>query len=334
MWVLNSIINVAKMSTETLLSKIPTKDGNLAPSTPTQQALGLKRRDNPPCPLLEIDDSVLSRILSQQDLIPHSLAACGPVCRRLHHVVATQCESRWKEFFADRWELTSIQFNAMKLAGSWMKLFSARYMAELCAQPWSRPSRYEVDACIQAFIHPTKETTEQICVVFLVDGSGSVTDDDFHVMRNFISLAVETISQGTDKDMLYAIIQFSNECRVELPPCPTTPDEISDILETVQRMNGGTNITAAIRSAGQLMKPLQANTKRVVALLTDGRVDSYQAREASSMAQRLVDEQGDVSLYAFGVGRGVDRQELAKIIGGEDPEGRILGLCTLYEAPW
>ena len=32
-----------------------------------------------------------------------------------------------------------------------------------------------------------------------------------------------------------------------------------------------------------------------------------QAREAVSMVQRLADEQANVSLFAFGVGRGVDK---------------------------
>ncbi len=32
-----------------------------------------------------------------------------------------------------------------------------------------------------------------------------------------------------------------------------------------------------------------------------------QAREAVAMTQRLADEQANVSLFAFGVGRGVDK---------------------------
>ena len=38
------------------------------------------------------------------------------------------------------------------------------------------------------------------------------------------------------------------------------------------------------------------------------------------MARRLADEQPLVELWAFGVGRGVDRQELLHIIAGQDPE--------------
>lgn len=44
------------------------------------------------------------------------------------------------------------------------------------------------------------------------------------------------------------------------------------------RMNGGTNISLAIQKAGQLLKPLGDECSRVLVLLTDGRVDSHQAR--------------------------------------------------------
>lgn len=42
------------------------------------------------------------------------------------------------------------------------------------------------------------------------------------------------------------------------------------------RMNGGTNISLAIQRAGQLLKPLPSSTRRVLVLLTDGRIDSHQ----------------------------------------------------------
>lgn len=38
------------------------------------------------------------------------------------------------------------------------------------------------------------------------------------------------------------------------------------------------------------------------------------------MAARLGDEQAHVRLHAYGVGRGVDREELLRIIGGREPE--------------
>jgi hypothetical protein len=59
--------------------------------------------------------------------------------------------------------------------------------------------------------------------------------------------------------------------------------------------------------------------RRVAVLLTDGRVDAHQAREAAAAAARLEDEQA-VRVFALGVGRGVDTDELARIIGGGDAD--------------
>lgn len=115
-------------------------------------------------------------------------------------------------------------------------------------------------------------------------------------------------------------------------------------------MNGGTNIAVAIQKAGQLLKKhCHEDAIRTVVLLTDGRVDKHQAHEAVCMVERLADEQRNVSLFAFGVGRGVDRVELENIIagaaiaeqhsacyvkGGPQDVMRYIELCVRDDPPW
>jgi hypothetical protein len=108
-------------------------------------------------------------------------------------------------------------------------------------------------------------------------------------------------------------------------------------------MNGGTNIAAAVAKAGSLFKACTSctsATRRVLVLLTDGRIDSYQAREAGQMVAQLADEQAHVGLWAFGVGRGVDAAELMRIIEGPGDAAKGLGqeryveLCVRDDAPW
>lgn len=50
------------------------------------------------------------------------------------------------------------------------------------------------------------------------------------------------------------------------------------------------------------------------ALLTDGRVDAYQAREAINRAARMADELHNFELFAFSVGQGVDGDTLNRIV--------------------
>ena len=198
---------------------------------------------------------------------------------------------------------------------------------------------------------PSSET----CIIFLVDGSGSVTEQDFACMTDFMLTAAEQVlataataaANGTSfAPVRVSIIQFSNEVRVELPPTPLDDniDQFAATIAEMQRINGGTNIAAAVQKAGQLTKDLSPGCRRVMALLTDGRIDSYQAREAHDMTARLADEQGRVEMHAFGVGRGVDRRELLRIISGAYGKGvtcdsdaaasRYLPLMILDDAPW
>jgi len=55
------------------------------------------------------------------------------------------------------------------------------------------------------------------------------------------------------------------------------------------------------------------------------------------MAERLADEQANVSIFALGVGRGVEKSEMQRIIsvcGADKVASRYIPLCTLDEAPW
>ncbi|KIY92680.1 hypothetical protein MNEG_15283, partial [Monoraphidium neglectum] len=83
------------------------------------------------------------------------------------------------------------------------------------------------------------------------------------------------------------VLQFSNAVRTEVPLAPV--GDAAAFAETVGkmvRMNGGTNIAAALTQAGAALKagPGAAapapGAARLVVLLTDGRVDGYQSREA------------------------------------------------------
>ncbi len=195
-----------------------------------------------------------------------------------------------------------------------------------------------------------------------------------------------------DEKIYLGLVQFSNEVKVELfpaqigaSPLEGVGDNRNDInfakddeaanaqesafhtaVESMVRINGGTNIAAAIQKAGQLFKTLvttdsginnninlidggessnsstpllNKDCRKVIALLTDGRIDSFQAQEAKAITARLVDEQGNVEMHACGVGRGVDKMELLKIVEAACPAeekaaNRYLPLMVLADAPW
>ncbi|KAL4436894.1 hypothetical protein ABPG75_004033 [Micractinium tetrahymenae] len=306
-------------------------------------------------------------------------------CSQLREA-AQDCSLWRREFEREYGEAGPLQEAAALRAGGWKSLFSARHAALKEADPWLKPSAFEVEVSVDALVQlppedpadgqpgeaatapaapsaaaeataaqmgaeaaaPGAAADEQqeivaeeeaeLCLVFLVDGSGSVTEEDFRVMTDFMLSAVRQLAAAPHGPRSrVAVVQFSNDVRVEQGPVPVDVAQFEALMGNMHLMNGGTNIALAVQKAGQLLKPLGPCTHRVLALLTDGRIDSHQSREAAEMAARLGDEQACVRLHAYGVGRGVDREELMRIIGGREPEtaaDRYLGLMVLDEAPW
>ncbi len=82
------------------------------------------------------------------------------------------------QLFVERWgPVSPLQESARKLAGSWKNNFAAKYTAEMSALPWQKPSRFEVEASVLSFVAPLPSAAPtSTTVLFLVDGSGSVTE--------------------------------------------------------------------------------------------------------------------------------------------------------------
>jgi len=295
----------------------------------------------------ELLDGAVVDALGLQDL-----CAFAQVCKKFRSVAKKDC--RWRAFFESRWGAPNATVEkAAKLAGSWRQLYAAKQVVEQESQPWVKPTSFEVAAAVEGIAvralglpesdsavkdAPVETDVTSRSVLFLVDGSGSVTEDDFNNMTSFMQQAWHGISSVCASAKV-GIVQFSNDVKVELQPAAMNSEGFQTHVAKMSRMNGGTNISAAIRKAGQLLGGTKGEGGHsAIVLLTDGRVDGYQASEAVEMAGRLVDEvSGQVSLYAFGVGRGVDKAELLRIVGAGGPapdDSHYLGLCTYEDAPW
>jgi hypothetical protein len=353
------------------------------------------------------------------------------VCRRFEDAV-NGGSRRWTTLYRERWgQPGAITTEASKLAGGWKKLYKAKHLAEKESNPWIQPCEHEVQAMLNHLAAFTTNTTTsntnnsngtsksgdkvgtaggvgsaaaaaappsdaKMTVTFLVDGSGSVTEEDFSTMTTFMTKAVQTVNAHTCEKSMFGVLQFSNEVREELTLSHITTREFDKFAKQLSRMNGGTNIALALSRACRMVKSaatavsnpssveeidlseesnanattnaaasITAESDAVVVgaqevphlviLLTDGRVDSYQAREAVSRAEMFASEVPGVTFFAFAVGRSVDKQELTKIVKTTcnmlDPkayetraefqiareeiaETRVMGLRTLDEPPW
>ncbi|KAG2499073.1 hypothetical protein HYH03_003256 [Edaphochlamys debaryana] len=270
----------------------------------------------PPAASLDaVPDEVLVATVLERLECHQALCALNMTSRRFKAL--TGDEKRWEELFRQRWgDLRLLQRRAAELAGGFKRLYASKAVTDKTAAPWTRPCPEEVRASVEALCRRTAGPGQQVAVVFLVDGSGSVNAEEFEAMLSFVTDATAQLRAAVE-DCQVAVVQFSNDVRVECPLGPADPEALQKTTRDMVRMNGGTNVSVAVAKAGQLLKRDAApGAMRHVVLLTDGRVDSYQAHEARQVADQLADEQRHVSLFAYGVGRGVDRAELLHIIGG------------------
>merc|ERR1712151_871832 len=95
-------------------------------------------------------------------------------------------------------------------------------------------------------------------VTFLVDGSGSVTEEDFSTMTTFMTRAVETVNAHTCDKSMFGVLQFSNEVKEELSLSRITTKEFGKFAKQLSRMNGGTNIALALSRACRMVKSATA----------------------------------------------------------------------------
>ncbi|GLI58796.1 hypothetical protein VaNZ11_000557 [Volvox africanus] len=260
------------------------------------------------------DDVLSTAILERVDCV-RDLCALASTSKRFRQL--SGCDSLWKSLWRVKWgEPVALTKRAAALAGGYKRLFGSKILTDKASAPWTKPCPEELKASIEKLTKRINGETQQVCVVFLVDGSGSVNAEEFESMLGFV-VEASTQLKAHVTDCQVSVVQFSNDVRVEAPLAPVNLEALLKVTQGMVRMNGGTNVAVAIQKAGQLLKRDAAtDAMRHVILLTDGRVDSYQAHEARQMSDQLADEQRHVSLFAYGVGRGVDRAELLHIIGG------------------
>ena len=114
-------------------------------------------------------------------------------------------DQRWRAFFEERWGPPSdLMIHAAELAGSWRSLYAAKHVMDAEAQPWTKPTSFELAAAVQNIakgglgITPDDKASinsgaspEMIeepprSILFLIDGSGSVTEGEQRIYSFYI----------------------------------------------------------------------------------------------------------------------------------------------------
>uniref|UniRef100_A0A8D2LVV3 VWFA domain-containing protein n=1 Tax=Varanus komodoensis TaxID=61221 RepID=A0A8D2LVV3_VARKO len=153
-------------------------------------------------------------------------------------------------------------------------------------------------------------------LVFLIDGSNSISDSDFTKMKNFLQEVVRPFDTGHNVQV--GIAQYSDRYREEfsLNIFPRK-SELETQIGHIRQMEGlQTFIGAAIERVKHYFTPeggsrINENIQQILLVITDGRSHDKVAKAAEDLRKRGVD------MYAVGVGR-IDHLQLSQIAGSSD----------------
>ncbi|GJD12791.1 hypothetical protein Gasu2_68620 [Galdieria sulphuraria] len=129
-----------------------------------------------------------------------------------------------------------------------------------------------------------------LCIAILIDGSSSVTEEDFIAMKEFCRALLASL-RLTHPSSQACIIQFNQYPRVEVGLADVSKPGIMDTVERLEQMMGSTDIAAPIHG--------QTHAEEF---------------ELSILEARKAFDELNAAFYAFGVGRDVDEQGLQRIV--------------------
>ncbi|KAF6312695.1 collagen type VI alpha 6 chain [Rhinolophus ferrumequinum] len=154
---------------------------------------------------------------------------------------------------------------------------------------------------------------EKVDLVFLVDGSNSIDQEDFKKMKTFLASVVQDFDVSVNRVRI-GMAQFSDTYQPEFPLGKFTgKQEISLQIENITQIFGYTRIGAALQQVRHYFRPdmgsrINAGTPQVLLVITDGQSQDDVAQAAEDLRNKGID------IYSVGIGK-VDDQQLIQITG-------------------
>lgn len=279
--------------------------------------------------LLVLPDELISCCL--ENLEAEDLIRLEFVSRRLRSVVCSD-QNRWRQLCLTRWSgCHRILESASMVSGGWKQLYSEKHVNEKENTPWLVPCASEMTAIIDLIkgdgppmptgspssimFHGALEGAcdHALSIAILIDGSSSVTEEDFNAMRQFSRTLIGNL-RATYPGSYSTLIQFNQYPRVESPLSSIASGVPMTAVDKVEQIMGSTDIAAPIRLAREVLAQAP-HGDRVILLLTDGQTHNEELEMSEREARRAAEECG-ARVFAFGVGRDVDEVGLERVAAG------------------
>lgn len=155
-------------------------------------------------------------------------------------------------------------------------------------------------------------------IVFTLDSSGSVGKANFDKMLGFVKTLVKGFNVGQN-NIRIGLQTFSNRANVQFNLNKYTDKQaVMNALDHIPYNSGGTNTGTALNTMANKMFT-QPNGDRpgipnIAIVMTDGR--SNNPPNTANEAKKV--QKAGINVYAVGIGKGIDRNELNTI--ATDPD--------------
>lgn len=168
----------------------------------------------------------------------------------------------------------------------------------------------------------TQQSGCSLDLMLVLDGSGSILEPDFEIMRQFVRNLVGSFTIGP-RDANVGIIQFSTTAELYIG-LSAEADDVNAAINNMTKFGNSTNIAAAIDLAQEQFVTRRAGIPRVIIVLTDGRHNEAGNPIVSADRARA---QG-TAVFGIAVGD-VDFSELISISGGDSGVYTVSGFQGL-----
>nr|XP_039263579.1 collagen alpha-1(XXVIII) chain-like isoform X5 [Styela clava] len=153
----------------------------------------------------------------------------------------------------------------------------------------------------------------QTDIAFLVDGSSSVGDEDFNLLRKFLYDIVGSLEYIGPDGFRVSIIQYNESPRIELRfEESVNPAAVLSTIENIRYIEGNTQTGHALNTTRQIFNTIRESGERrkasqVIVVITDGRSQDDVIKPAASL------KRDGVAIFAIGVTDSSEYVELAEI---------------------
>lgn len=157
---------------------------------------------------------------------------------------------------------------------------------------------------------PPPVCTSPIDVVMLLDGSGSISQDDWERAQQFSDKVLSKLKFNTDnpdQGPRFGVVQFSSSTRVEAT-LSTNAQELEKAIDSMAQMKSGTNTGAGLNAAQTLFNNKgREQAPHILFVVTDG--EHNQGQDPGVVAKQMRDKY-NTEIFAIGVGSDINKNEL------------------------